>query len=446
MMKNMKKFISVVACGVLAASSAAAFAGCGDSSDLYILMMANDEQDAFYTQYFKDKEEELGVTIRYKGVPFQDYFGVLKSDMSSGQSPDLFYIRPGNIKNLVASDSLMDLTDFLDTQTEVDFGKFWDNTKDIFRYDGTNVGTEQGSVYAVNLGFSYSGLGYNRTLVERKESEIKAAGYPLPWELGTEGNPDTYTFEQLLAVANLCKDSTGGGLQGQDEIYGMSIPQDLSPFIYSYGGSILTDGAVTVDTDAVKSTLNYVLGGIESGAMDKSAYWSQWMNNQVAFFTEVASFEVNSYNAIDGFRFDMMPYPTKDGGADWKGTIMTSGLAISQRTANKELAQKIALSFLSDRTLDKMLKDGLVLPLNKETATGGYLSDNETYRPDNKQLFLDVITGENGQFPPEYFTTTGEWLDLFTDEIDGVWNKTVTVDAYVADMQTRMSSLYERNK
>ncbi len=441
----MKKSVSVLLCLLLALVGAFSLTGCGKSGDLYILMMANDEQDAFYEQYFKEMGEELGIKIDYKGVPFQDYFGVLKSDMSSGQTPDLFYIRPGNIKSFVSSDMLMDLTEFLDTQTEVDFSELWDNTTDIFRYDGTNVG-KSGSIYAVNLGFNYSGLGYNKKLVQRKEDEIKAAGYPLPWELGTPDNPATYTFEQLLAVANICKDSTGGGLAGEEEVYGMSIPQDLLPFIYSYGGDILTNGEITVNTEAVQNALTYVLGGIESGAMDKSAYWSQWMNNQVAFFTEVASFEINSYSAIDGFEYDMMPYPTIDGGENWYGTIMTSGLAISKKTAKKDIAQKIALSFLSPRTLDRMLKGGLVLPLDKETATGGYIDDNETYRPDNKQLFIDVITGKKGKFAPEYFTTTSEWLDTFNDNIDKVWNKTETVAAYTASMQAEMSELYQRTK
>ena len=56
-MKKVTACLTAVALAGTVAATAATMAGCG-SSDLRILLLANNAEDAFYKQYFAELEEE----------------------------------------------------------------------------------------------------------------------------------------------------------------------------------------------------------------------------------------------------------------------------------------------------------------------------------------------------------------------------------------------------
>ena len=202
----MKKIIScILTVLVLSGSVAVVFSGCSNtSSDLRVVLQVNEQQDEFFSDFFKDMEEEFGITIDYKGYTYNDYPQMIKAELQDNP-PDIFYVCPSDLKEMVGSNLLADLSDYLysdEFAKEVDLSKIYTNAIDMYRYDGTNVGVsdENAPIYGINLGFSYQGLGYNKKLVERKADEIKAAGLQLPWELGED---ESYTFEefsQLLGI------------------------------------------------------------------------------------------------------------------------------------------------------------------------------------------------------------------------------------------------------
>ena len=451
MKKILKKCFALITCLFVIITSAIFSVGCGDNktasnSDIYVLMLTNAKEKTFYESYFAELEEELGITITFEGVSYQDYDQKLSTAMQD-RAPDIFYVRPGNLKQYVKEGILADLSSYLKSSeftSEVDVSKLYSNVIDIYRYDGKNVSVKDDSapVYAINQGLSYQGLGYNKALVERKETEIKAAGLPLPWELGTEGYPESYTFEQFSQVLSIVKDTTGGGFSGTDEIYGMNIPTEIMPLVWAQSGDILSNDNITINSEAFQTVFDWLKDNYKNGNISKAATNGEWSSKQVAFFTEVGSWEVSGYD----FEFDMMPWPSKNGDSKWYGTIGTAGYGVYAESENLEMAEKIAARFLREDVQTSMVKKGLALPMYKEIAEGGYLTDNETYKPEHRKIFIDVISEKNGKYSPINNTYNSEWYDKFTQNIIGYMDLEQTAKDYLTSLQTEVQKLYDNQK
>lgn len=445
----MKKYFGIfVAVLLLAATCLGIFVGCSqESKDLKVVLQVNEQQDEFFRKFFKDMEEEFGITIQYKGYTYNDYPQMIKAELQDNP-PDIFYVCPSDLKEMVGSDLLADLSGYLYSQEyaeEVDLNKIYSGALDMYRYDGKNVGVTDSNapIYGINLGFSYQGLGYNKKLVERKADEIKAAGLALPWELA---DGKSYTYSQFSQLLSIVKDTTGGGLNGTDKVMAMNLPSEIMPLVWSFGGDILSGDTVTLDSQPVRNALAWLGENYKNGNLEKSATWGEWSTNQVAFFTEVGSWEVAAYTE-QGFDFDVMPWPSVNGDNVWYGQIGTSAFGVYKHSANKDLAIKIAACFLREEVQDKLVKQGLSLPMYVATAEGAYLTDGETYKPEHRKIFIDVVSGQNGKRAPVENTYNSEWYDKFKNSIhaflDGSEGST---DEYLAKTQSLMQQLLDRYK
>lgn len=447
-MKKMKKGLSVALGALMAIGCTGAMVGCGgDSGDINVLLLVNNQEDAFYKEYFAELSEELEITINYRGYAYQDYDIQLMTAMQD-TPPDIFYIRPGNLKMYVDEGMLADFSDYIQSEeftSQVDLSKIYSHAIDMYRYDGTNVSVSDPSapLYGITQGLSYQGLGYNRDLIERKADEITAAGLALPWELGEENNPETYTFEQFSQLLSIVKDTTGGGLNGDMEIMGMNMPTEIMPIVWSYGGEIVNGNDVTVNTEPFQQALGWLQENYRAGNISRSATWGEWSSNQVAFFTEIGSWEVSGY--IDSeMNFDMMPWPTINGDDQWYGQIGSAAFGVYADSDNLDLAMEIAAGFLRESVQDELVREGIALPIYKETAEGGYLLDDETYKPEHRSVFIDVISGKNGKYSPINNTYDSEWYDAFTDDLAAFVDSDQTAAEWLSAKEEEMQTLFDR--
>lgn len=447
-MKRMKKVAALGLSTLLAASGLGAMAGCGsDSGDINVLLLVNNQEDAFYEEYFAELAEEMGITINYRGYAYQDYDTQLLTAMQD-TPPDIFYIRPGNLKMYVDEGMLADFSEYITSEeftSQVDISKIYPHAINMYRYDGTNVAVDDPAapLYGITQGLSYQGLGYNRTLIERKVDEITAAGLPLPWELGEEGKPETYTFEQFTRILSIVKDETGGGLNGDMSIMGMNVPTEIMPLVWSYGGEIVDGNQVTVNTEPFQNALNWLQENYRAGNISRAATWGEWSTNQVAFFTEIGSWEVSGYVESE-MDFDMMPWPTVNGDEKWYGQIGTAAFGVYAESDNLELAMEIAAGFLRESVQDELVREGIALPIYQETAEGGYLQDDETYKPEHRSVFIDVISGRNGKYSPINNTYDSEWYDALTDDIAAFVDSDQTAAEWLSAKEEEMQTLFDR--
>ncbi len=443
-----KKFACLLALVMMLSCVMGLFTGCSEESKgLKVVLQVNEQQDAFFKQFFKDMEEEFGVTIEYKGYTYNDYPQMIKAELQDSP-PDIFYVCPSDLKEMVGSNLLADLSGYLASEEfaqDVDLSKIYPSALDMYRYNGKNVGVsdENAPIYGINLGFSYQGLGYNKKLVERKATEIKAAGLPLPWELGEN---ESYTFEEFSQLLGIVKDTTGGGLNGTDKIMAMNLPNEIMPLIWSFGGDIINGDTVTADSEPVKKALAWLEANYKNGNLEKAATWGEWSTDQVVFFTEIGSWEVAGYVESE-FDFDMMPWPSVNGDANWYGQIGTSAFGVYKNSKNVELATKIAACFFREDVQDKLVKQGLSLPMYIATAEGGYLTDDETYKPEHREIFINVVSGRNGKNAPIENTYNSEWYDKFKNSIHAYLDGSEgTMDEYLSKTQSLMQQLIDKYK
>ena len=190
-MKKVTACLTAVALAGTVAATAATMAGCG-SSDLRILLLANNAEDAFYKQYFAELEEEYGISIKYNGYEESSYYDKLSVEMTQGKTPDIFYLRPNEI--LQFRDDLQSVEDYMTAQKAletpaVNFDDISELALDMYRYNETTkkMDSENGSLYAFPKDLSTQQFGYNKTIVAKYTPYFTDNDLPLPGELG-KGN------------------------------------------------------------------------------------------------------------------------------------------------------------------------------------------------------------------------------------------------------------------
>ncbi|MBR4419687.1 MAG: extracellular solute-binding protein, partial [Clostridia bacterium] len=227
----MKKLIAFLLSVTCMLTSALFFTGCNDKGKdkvIRVFLMTNSEQDAYFEEYFEEMETRFGCTIEFTGATFSDYYNQLRTELKD-TPPDIFYIRPGDIKKFVQDGLLADFNSYIASSeftSKVDISKIYKHAVDMYRYDGSNVGVsnENAPLYGINLGFSYQGLGYNKNILLAHESEIKAAGIKMPWEFAEN---ESYTFEEFATVAQICTTEVGGGTNGDKPVYGLNMSTEI---------------------------------------------------------------------------------------------------------------------------------------------------------------------------------------------------------------------------
>ena len=123
-----KKALAFALSTLIALGGMGMMSGCGsDGGDISVLLLVNNQEDAFYKEYFAELEEEMNFKIDYRGESFSDYDTALTTSMQD-TPPDIFYVRPGNLKMYVADGLLADMSDYLESDeftSQVDVSRLY---------------------------------------------------------------------------------------------------------------------------------------------------------------------------------------------------------------------------------------------------------------------------------------------------------------------------------
>lgn len=450
----MKKILSVIFAVLMAGALAGTLVGCGnDENTIRVLLLANNQENEFYEEYFSELEEEYGVKIDYDGYQEADYYNRLGSEIQQGKTPDIFYLRPNEIKQY--KDIIANLQDYADTQTEVDLTKIYDSALDMYRYNPETgeLGNKADDLYAFPKDLSVQQLGYNKTLIEKYATEIEKAGITLPWEM--DFSKETYTWQEYAQMTGII---SSAAQKNGEEVYGTDVPS-IQVLVKSFGGEILdlnTD-TVNITSDSVQQAIEYQAQLCASGAASyRSATYANFTAGKVAFYGLVGSWEVAEYDDYFGEgNWGVMPWPTTDGGTEWYGLITSAGYAVSEscaQSAKGETAMKIAASFMTDQVQDRLVREAKIsLPLNKDLAqTYVDPSYDEVYSPSTRSVFIDVISGEHGFFPVEYSTYNSAWLDVLDSALELMWTaqdpESYYASANWSETQSSMQAQYNEIK
>ena len=446
---------------------------------LTVSVFAQEHEQAMYRDVIRKFEQDNDVTVDFR-VAGDQYWPELEAALTANTAPDVFYLGIPDIKRRVWANKVEALDSLLDTSS---LGKIWADSLDLYRYDSATNTLGKGKIYALPKDFSAVSMTVNRAIIKKRQAQIQqlVANGTLPFfpEKDAKGNLPVYTFTEF---ANLCKaltfdDPTLPATAGGTKVYGTHLWEDfcLLPFIWGAGGDYLDPTHTKPLFDSPEFIEGYAgfmkvveLGGSGSSNDETSGYL-KFLAGRCAYFP-CGTWDVGAFQAIttdsavnpnrSWFDFDIAPWPISDRYKNlsieqrqdkWFGRVDSVGYAVSTQSKNKPLAAKLAYILSADEEVQRFIaKRGGQVPNIVSMAKGEYLTDN-SYFPDSRVVFVNMLSGQNGKRLPTTFTFNNLWYsDTFLPGLGGVWayyekidngNTPISVAAYCRSIQARAQTL-----
>jgi ABC-type glycerol-3-phosphate transport system substrate-binding protein len=422
---------------IAAVASALALAGCssggggGESGDATITFLgwgSPQEVEVFENLIGQFEDKYPDVTVDYISVAPEDFSTKLQTMISSGNTPDVFYLTPENTMPFADSGIIADMTDYVADNDIFDEANVWAKALDMYRYDGTTPG--EGAIYGLPKDIGPFALAYNKDL-------FAAAGIPEP-------DPDTpWTWDEFIANAKLL---TSG--EGDAKVYG-SAPYSVESAVWSNGADWLNADhtEVTVTDPAFVEALQWVadlslVEGVVPSADEESALpsFQRFLDGRIGMMGVGPWNQGQFWTDLD-FEWDLMPWPVSPATGEqaiWYGGI---GFAAASSSKNLEAAENLAafLAFNEDaqRTNFEL---GQAIPNLIDMAENEYLALDKP--PANKQQFLNIIESV-GRRATQTYTYNSEWFGLFNSNLASVWLGEMTAQEYTESIQEEMQGMLD---
>lgn len=405
----------------------------GDKQLTFMFRGGTDEEKAYKAAIKQFEADHPGVSVKVVVTAADQYATKLKAAITGKQIPDVFYIAPGDVRSFAHSGVLLDLTEYIENNENINLDNIWQYGVDSYRFDGEKQG--QGSIYAMPKDVGPFALGYNKTMFEE-------AGIPVP-------DKDTpMTWDEFIKVnQQLTKDNDGDGKIDQYGT-GFNINWVLQSFVWSNGADFLDESQtkVTVDTPEFAEALQWfadhqnkykITPSIED-AQTLDTY-QRWMNGELAFFP-VAPWDLSTFDRELDFDYDVIPYPAGKTGktASWIGTL---GIAVGATTKHPDLATELVYYLSADPDTQKALADARIQIPNLKDMAKEWAADT-SMRPENKEEYLQIVE-DYGRALPANNTYNAEWYDYFFDNVQPVLDGKKTAAEYVKEVQPKMQELLD---
>ena len=488
----MKRFIATSLCGLLLFTGLAACntsdpdntgGGATDTPTLRVSVFAQEHEQEMYRQIIEQFEEDNDVEVDFQ-VAGDQYWPELEAALSANTEPDVFYLGLGDIKRRVWADKITPLNDFIEEES---LSRIWPEALNLYRYDTETDILGEGDIWALPKDFSAVSMTVNTAILDKRSNEIQAlvddGTLPFYPEIDEDGNLPVYTFTEF---AKLCavltfEDETLPETAGSKDVYGTHLWEDftLQPFIWGAGGDYLNED----NTEVLFNSPEFIAGYegfmriIEEGgsglSTDETTGYLKFLSGRVAYFP-AGTWDVGAFQAIEEdeavnpdknwFDYDLAPWPISDEYADasieerqdkWFGRIDSVGYAVSKQSENQELAAKLAYTLSADEEVQRFLaQQGGQLPNLVDMAEGEYLTD-DLYFPENRQIFVHMLSGRNGRRIPTSYTFNDLWHgEGFISGVDSVWSyyegtdkgvEPMNVSDYVNSIQDHAQDLLEQS-
>lgn len=342
----MKKLMS----SMLAVLCVLVLAGCGGEgrdgrTTLRLSFWATPTQEPAF-QRAKERFEALhpGVRVQLINIPWSQYNNQLVTMAAGRSSPDVVLIDRIWASEMMGRGAFADISGFLENDPDFSLEDFTPGINDYFR--------QNDGLYGLMAHYSVLLLLYNRDLFD---------------EEGIDYPNENWTWEDLEEAAlRLSKDRTGNGVIDQ---FGTSLPvaeyATMSSFIWQNGGGFWdpeSDNRI-VDPEA-KEAIGFLMSLMDRRAqptpaqMQTSDTMELFKSGRLATMLTWPSGIADATTGIT-FATGTTVLPKGKQRATYGGG---PAYAISESSANKELAWELMKFLLSEETQLDMARVGLVMP------------------------------------------------------------------------------------
>lgn len=442
MLKRTKKIATLVLLGTLLTTTA--LVGCGKKEEvkkdgpveLTWMAFGQPQEKEVYDKVIKNFEAKYpNVKVKLISTAQDQYGAKIKAAMASNTLADVIYTNPADVRPWVNADKLLNMTPYIEKQTDVKLDSIWKKAVDKYRYDGKMSG--QGNIYAMPKDVGPFAFAYNKTMFEK-------AGIALP------DKDKPYTWQEWIDVCKkLTKDTNGDGKNDQFGT-GLNVNWTLQSFAWSNGGDWLdsTKTKVTITDPKFVEALQFFADQTLKEKITPNAAQAQtldtyqrWLKGELAFFP-CGPWDVAAFKDLK-FEYDLLPWPAGSTGksATWLGSV---GFGVAKSSKHPQEAVNFAMYLSADKEANQFLSDKQIqVPNIMEMAKGNFVKNEG--KPANKQEFIDIIEDESyGRTFPAEFTYNAEWYNKFFEGIDVVLQGKKTAEAYCAEKQPVMQQLLDK--
>ncbi|WP_426348222.1 ABC transporter substrate-binding protein [Alloiococcus sp. CFN-8] len=426
----MKRMVSsilltlVLAIGLMGCSNAEVDKNSSDGKiNLKFMGWGNDAEVATF-QSMIDQFEDIypNVNVEYIVVPSSDYDTKMQNMIAADEQPDVFYLGIDYLMKYAATGNLYDLTDYVENNDIFDVDNIWENAVNIYKYDGTGLGT--GQIYALPKDVSAFSIVYNKDLFEE-------AGVIPPTE------EDPWDWNDYLEAA---KKLTNG------DVYGTAM-YSMESAVWSNGADWLDDSTTEVaftDPKFVEAfqfvaDLRSKYHVAPSSAEEESlSSYDRFMQGKLGMMGVGSWATADLWNNTD-FEWDLMDWPVSPNTGEKAVWFGSAGLAVSPKSENLEAACNLA-AFLAfnEEAQRTSYTTGMSVPTLKDMAYGEYMDMDKS--PENKKAFLNVLE-QYGRLATQSKTFNQEWWNEFNSGINSVYDGEISAQEYCDSVAEKVQNL-----
>ncbi|MBQ4564477.1 MAG: sugar ABC transporter substrate-binding protein [Lachnospiraceae bacterium] len=387
-----------------------------------------------YQKAIEQFEELYDCEVEYVPVGVNEYktklTSMLSADAMSGEcSADVFYIPYGMTWNLAVSGHIENLQPYVDADEAFNMEDYWFDAgyaQYMFNMKDDIVG--EGDLYAFPKDVGPWGLVYNKTLFA--QYGIEAPTWENPW-----------TWDDLIALADKV-DNRNGDLSVKRDTWLLG-GADIEQVVYSYGASYLSEDrkSIAIDTPEFKAAIQKIVDMIKASVTPNSDEvsaldpYTRWVNGKIGIYYG-GPWDIVTYTDYLNFEWDYLPLIAGPNGKQMT-TWGYMGLGVSSRSTDKELAYEFAKFLSTNEDCQRQLyKMGQIVPNIISMAKGEFVEFYANAQP-GVEAWIKILE-EHGHSEEQFLTPSNSWYDPFTSLIGKVFEGSMTVDDFVAQVQPEM--------
>lgn len=351
------------------------------------------------------EQENKNIKIKLIHIP-DNYFQKLHLLIASNLAPDVIFINNLNAQIYIKANKFENLNKYLEKSKELSKENFIENSLIPLSHNN--------NIYAIPRDISTLVVYYNKDLFEKYLKNLPNVNW---------------TQEEFLAIAhNLTQDINN---DGKTDIFGFGFENNSLywlPFLLSNGGGILSENSnkIILDTQNSKSALQFYSDlrnkyHVAPKADEQSSLTTSqlFMQGRVAMHL-CGRWCSLTYKKNKNLNWDILPFPQGKNGSII--AMDTSGWAISSSSQFKEEAWKFIEFMNSNKAMEYMTKDGLIIPSNKNVA---YSQTFLQAPPQNAKIFLTTINTAISTPICERYT---EINDILAENLELLFNGKSDID------------------
>jgi len=331
----------------------------------------------------------------------------LQTMIAGGSAPDLFELGSAYYISAVRQGVLLDLTSYINQSATFNKDDFFPVVWDAFLY--------QNRVYTIPREGAPTVLFYNVDLFQR-------AGIPLPPT--TLKDADSWTNDAFLAAAAKLTQKAGGGTS----VYGYySAEAAWWPFLFSYGGNVLSDDNTkcVLDSDQSVAAFQWMQDSIYKQqvgptpeVLAKTAANTVFESGNTAMIFTRRSQNGQYAKAIHGFTWKLGPFPK--GPAGHHSDMISNSVSVDART--KHPAEAFEAASFMESTQGHLIRmqyaQQIGVPQRKSVVASPQFLNN-VMSPAENQLVIDQIA--DAKFQPPMTPAWTQISNLLNPALASIW-------------------------